>query len=222
MAMENDIQAVDSGTQVVSTGTQTVSTKSNVTGGGEQPEGEETRIFTQAELDRIIRDRLDRERQKYDDYDDLKKAKDELDALKAEQMSELEKAQARAADLEAERDRAVMEANDRLIKAAFVAAAAQAGAAHPEDAFALADLGGVEIGEDGQVTGVEDAVKALVEAGRLPMSDKRRAPGLDGGAGGGQGPGKKAPELSDEEREMARKMGLTEEQYQKAKKKKED
>jgi len=219
MGTDSNTQAVDSGTQEMSSGTQVVDSGTNATGGGEQSGGEETRVFTQAELDRIIQERLARERQKYGDYDDLKKAKDELDALKAEQMSELEKAQKRAADLEAERDQALVEANDRLIKAAFVAAAAQAGAAHPEDAFALADLSGVEIGEDGQVTGVEDAVKALVEAGRLPMSDKRRAPGLDGGAGGGQGPGERAPELSEEERAIARKMGLTDEQYQKAKKK---
>ena len=219
MGTDSNTQAVDSGTQEMSSGTQVVDSGTNATGGGEQSGGEETRVFTQAELDRIIQERLARERQKYGDDDDLKKAKDELDALKAEQMSELEKAQKRAADLEAERDQALVEANDRLIKAAFVAAAAQAGAAHPEDAFALADLSGVEIGEDGQVTGVEDAVKALVEAGRLPMSDKRRAPGLDGGAGGGQGPGERAPELSEEERAIARKMGLTDEQYQKAKKK---
>ena len=123
-----------------------------------------------------------------------------------------------AADLEAERDRALQEANDRLIRAAFVAEAAKAGAAHPEDAFALADRSGVTIGEDATVTGVAEAVAALVEGGRLVMSGRPAAPNLDGGAGGGSRPGdSKAKALSEAELVTARKLGLTPEQYQKAK-----
>ncbi len=54
--------------------------------------GEKT--FTQADVDRAVADRLERERKKYAGFEDYKKAKEELDALKAGQMSELEKAQA--------------------------------------------------------------------------------------------------------------------------------
>jgi phage I-like protein len=64
-------------------------------------------------------------------------------------------------------------------------------------------------------------VKALVDAGRLPLSGKPKAPGLDGGAGGGQPPGGQPVELAAEELAIAQKLGLTVEQYQKAKKVKE-
>lgn len=186
------------------------------TGGGEQPgTGEATVIsMTTAQLEA----RLARERQKFADYEDLKTAKQKLDEIQAEQLSELEKAQKRAAEAEAAKDRALQEANDRLIKAAFIAEAAKAGAAHPEDAFALADLGAVAITDDGAVSGVAEAVKALVEGERLVMTGRPTAPNLDGGAGGGERTGEKAVRLSQEELEMARKMGLTPEQYQKGKK----
>lgn len=62
--------------------------------------GEKT--FTQADVDRVVADRLERERKKYAGFEDYKKAKEELDALKAGQMSELEKAQAALAKAQKE------------------------------------------------------------------------------------------------------------------------
>ncbi|MGI6076178.1 MAG: capsid assembly scaffolding protein Gp46 family protein [Pyramidobacter sp.] len=62
--------------------------------------GEKT--FTQADVDRVVADRLERERKKYAEFDNYKKAKEELDALKAGQMSELEKAQAALAKAQKE------------------------------------------------------------------------------------------------------------------------
>ncbi|AEG14705.1 putative prophage lambdach01, scaffold protein [Desulfofundulus kuznetsovii DSM 6115] len=59
-----------------------------------------TLTMTQEELDRIITERLKRERQKYADYDELKKAAEELKKLKEAQMSEQEKLQARLAEYE--------------------------------------------------------------------------------------------------------------------------
>ncbi|ERL23953.1 capsid assembly scaffolding protein Gp46 family protein [Jonquetella sp. BV3C21] len=68
--------------------------------------GEKT--FTQADVDRVVADRLERERKKYADYDALKAAKAELDKLKEGQMSEHDKAkqglgaaQAKVTELEA-------------------------------------------------------------------------------------------------------------------------
>ena len=72
----------------------------------EAGKGEKT--FTQADIDRLVSDRLERERKKYADYDALKAAKAELDKLKEGQMSELDKAkqglgaaQAKVTELEA-------------------------------------------------------------------------------------------------------------------------
>jgi hypothetical protein len=62
---------------------------------------------SQEELDRIIQSRLDRERKKFGDYDELKKAADRLKALEEANKTEAEKtserlaaAEKRAAELE--------------------------------------------------------------------------------------------------------------------------
>lgn len=60
-------------------------------GDGGKPDNKPDKTFTQSDVDRLVKDRLDRERKKYADYEDLKKAKDELDELKRGGMSELEK-----------------------------------------------------------------------------------------------------------------------------------
>lgn len=179
-------------------------------GGGTQPVA---RTFTQAEVEELIRKRLEDRRSKYADYDDLKAAKEELDKIKLAQMSELEKAQAQVAQLQQERDDARKLAQDRLIRSAFVAEAAKAGAAHPEDAFALADQSGVAIDDaTGQVSGVSAAIAALIEADRLVLASRPQAPALDGGAGGGQRAAGKV-KLTPEQERIARNMGLSPEDY---------
>ena len=50
------------------------------------------KTFTQADLDRIVTERITRERTKFSDYDDLKRKAAELDKVKRDQESETEKA----------------------------------------------------------------------------------------------------------------------------------
>lgn len=200
------------------------------TAAGEQPapaaDGQQTTqptsTFTQADIDRIVKERLDRERAKFADYDKFKQAQAELDKIKAAQMSEDEKRAARVKELEdlaaareRERDAALALANERLVKAAFVAEAAKVGAEHPEDAYLLANRTTVEVGEAGEVTGVAEAVQALVKAGRLPMrKTQQQAPNLNGGAAGAnQETG--LPKLSEEQERIAREMGIKPEVYAK-------
>lgn len=52
---------------------------------------DDTKTFTQAELDRMLADRLSRERKKFADYDDLKKKATEFDKMQDAQKSEVEK-----------------------------------------------------------------------------------------------------------------------------------
>ena len=81
----------------------------------EQPE----KTFTQAELDAIIAERLKREREKYKDYADLKKAAEEYQKLKEAQMSETEKLQAKLAEYERmllEKEREAAEARLESLK----------------------------------------------------------------------------------------------------------
>lgn len=80
----------------------------NESGGSTSDAG--TDAFTppssQEELNRIIEKRLERERSKYADYDDLRKRAAKLDEIEAEQMSEVEKAQKRAEEAEAAAEKA--------------------------------------------------------------------------------------------------------------------
>lgn len=82
--------------------------------------------FTQADLDRVVADRLARERKKavdkYKDYDDLKSKAERLSALEQESMSAQEKA-VTAARQEA-RTEALREVASRLVDAKFEALAA--------------------------------------------------------------------------------------------------
>lgn len=68
------------------------------------PPEEKKKTFTQEDLDRVVDDRLKRERGKYSDYEDLKKAAEELADLKAKDQTELDREKAARAAAEKERD----------------------------------------------------------------------------------------------------------------------
>lgn len=77
------------------------------------------KTFTEEDVNRIVQERLAREREKYKDYAELKKAADELKKLKESQMSETEKMQARLAELERqvlEKEREAAEARVEALK----------------------------------------------------------------------------------------------------------
>ena len=61
-----------------------------------EQEQEQERTFTQADLDRIVEERLARERKKYADYDDVKAKAAALDEKEAENATDLERAVAQA------------------------------------------------------------------------------------------------------------------------------
>lgn len=65
---------------------------------------DESRVFTQAEVDAIIGDRLKRDRAKYADYEELKAKAGRLDAIEEAAKSELQKATEKAAALQNELD----------------------------------------------------------------------------------------------------------------------
>ncbi len=62
----------------------------------------EEKTFTQAELDKILGERLAREREKYADYDSLIEKAKKLDQIEEDAKTELQKAQERAEKLQAE------------------------------------------------------------------------------------------------------------------------
>jgi hypothetical protein len=143
----------------------------------EQPE-ETTKTFTQAELDKIVADRIARERkkiEKFADYDDLKtKASEYEKALEEKRLAELsaqERAEEIAKKFEAERNEYAKQLEELKTQAqrekvvnAFIKAAP--GVNIPADridaALKLADLSAVTVGENG-VEGLEAVMGTLVE-----------------------------------------------------------
>lgn len=114
--------------------------------------------LSQADVDRIVADRLARERQKYADYGDLKKKAAEFDKLAEQQKTEAEKA-VEAARAEG-RSEALSAANDRLLKAEIKAAAAGK-LSDPADAVRMLDLSSFKVGDDGEID--TSAIGAAIE-----------------------------------------------------------
>lgn len=72
--------------------------------GAALPDGQEERLFTQAELEGILRERLERERSKYADYEQLREKAAAFDAAKGAESEELQKANERAEALQKQLD----------------------------------------------------------------------------------------------------------------------
>lgn len=136
-------------------------------GGGD---GGQAQTFTQEHVDRIVKERLARERAKYEGYDDLKKKAEEYDKLQDEQKSELERERAAREKAEAEAEKARQLARETTIRSAIIAEAARADrekrVADPEGA--LAHLTGIdsdllELDADGNPKDIAKAMDSLLE-----------------------------------------------------------
>lgn len=66
----------------------------------QQTEPEANKTFTQAEVDLIVKERLGRERAKYEGFEEYKEKAAQLDAIEEANKTELQKAQDKAAELE--------------------------------------------------------------------------------------------------------------------------
>jgi hypothetical protein len=147
----------------------------------EVPENKpETKTFTQEEVNKLLAERVARANkkiEKFADYDELKtklaeytKAEEER---KQSEMSEVEKLQAQlqkfeqqAKEAEETKLKTLESANKRLIKSEFKVLAKDLGVRKDalDDAFVLADMSSVEIDDEGNVTGVKEALESLKKA----------------------------------------------------------
>jgi hypothetical protein len=140
--------------------------------------------LTQAEVDAIVERRLARERAKYEGFDEMKAKAARLDEIEAANASELEKANAAREKAEAKAAEAVSKSNERLIRATVLAEAAKQGAKNGEAVFRALDKTGLTVGDDGEVSGVEEAIKALFK--EIPeFVGETKAEDADQGARGG-------------------------------------
>lgn len=164
---------------------------------GGEPKGDAPKL-TQAEVDRIVKDRVARERAKFADYDDVKARAAKFDELDAANKTELEREKEARSAAEAKATQASSAAERVAIRSAVVAAAAEAGALKPADVVALLPKGAVTvtIDDDGEVevVGAEEAVAAILKERKHWLKPdgtaQRQGGSFDGGAGAGAGNGK--------------------------------
>lgn len=116
---------------------------------------------SQADLDRIINERLARERAKFADHADLKAKAARLAEIEAANATETEKAVTKAR--EEGKAEVLTVANARLVNAEVRALAAAAKFRDPTDAIAQLSsrLGEVKVSDDGEVDGA--AIKTLLD-----------------------------------------------------------
>lgn len=139
------------------------------------------KTFTQADLDRIVADRLARQKAQFGDYDALKAKAAEFDQMAEQNRTEAEKAVA-AARKEGFTE-AQQRANDRYLKAKVHALAAK-DFADPADAVRLADLSKYQPDENGEFD--EAAIMAdLAETLQAKPYLAAQSPGFQGSGGGG-------------------------------------
>lgn len=118
----------------------------------------EAKTFTQDDLNKILAARLDQERKKYADYDALKA---ELEGLKQPKTAETGQNE-RFSALEAQAKDLAKRNQELTMQAAIVKQASAIGL-DVTAAAKLVDSSKLTIGEDGSVTGLEEAVKAVAE-----------------------------------------------------------
>ncbi|QIC06113.1 hypothetical protein GOP56_11115 [Brevibacillus sp. 7WMA2] len=185
---------------------------------------ETPKTFTQEELDKIVADRIARERkksEKYADYDELKTKLAEYEREQEEkqrsEMTEIERwktdyEKEAAAKQTLEQSVAEMEAKYRQekIRNVFITAAASANIAHIDDAYILAstDLAKVTFDESGNVVGMDSVIQSLVETKPFLIAQTKKEPSTIGGPSGyGHETGAKTLEAQLEEAKKKKDFG---------------
>ena len=175
-----------------------------------EPEGQRPeRTFTQDDMNRIQAQTRKEVRNQFADYSQLKERAAKADELEQAQLSEKEKLEARATEAERSAATAAQRIADAMIASEVKVRASQLGIVDPDAALLLIDRTNVLYNEDSGVTGVEDALTQLLEDKPYLKGAPNRAPNLNPQSG------EPAPtlRLTDDQREAARLMGITEEQY---------
>ena len=131
------------------------------------------KTFRQDEVDRIVGERAKRAEEAavkklMDDLgvktpDEAKAALGEYRKSKAAQQTDLERAQARLAELEDQSTQASTRYTDLLISTAIERAAGKMNFEHPELAYKLIEMAGISVDKDDRVIGVDEALKKLTK-----------------------------------------------------------
>ena len=176
---------------------------------------EPAKSFTQEQMNTVAAAARREEAAKYEDYDTLKARAGQADKLERDQMTEAQKLQT---DLAGEqRKNAGLESQmaDTMITAEIKVKASSMGLVDPDAAVAMINRAGIAYTPQTGVSGVEDAMTALVEAKpylKAVVPATLAAPNINPG---GQTPGPTPVTLNQDQLNMAAKLGQTAEQYAK-------
>lgn len=127
----------------------------------------ESRTFSPDDVERIVRERLARDRKDRPSDDELKKLREraaKLDEIEAANQSELERAQKEAEDLRKEIETERAARNEASLRATVVAEAAKKNVVDPDAALALIDRTTLEFDDSGAPSNVPDVLDALLTA----------------------------------------------------------
>lgn len=150
----------------------TPATPAVATGEQAPPAIQPAKTFTQEQLDTIIATRLEAERKKFADYDDLKA---KVQAAEEAQKTEAQKAADRMKELEMTNQRLTTERQELMAKTAIIGAASSIGL-DVDAAVKLIDSKAIQVDDAGNATNAADLVKAVAE--RFPGLIKRGAPAV--------------------------------------------
>ena len=175
------------------------------------PEGDAQaqRMFTQEDVNRMQAQTRRETRNQFGDYAELKEKAAKADELEQAQLSGQERLEARASEAEKRADDAMQREQSALIAAEVKVRASQLGIIDPDAAYLLLDRTNVHYSTGEGVTGVDDALTQLLDSKPYLKGQANRAPNLNPQSG------EPAPtlRLSEDQREAARLMGMTEEEY---------
>ena len=176
------------------------------------PEGDvqgQARVFTQEDVNRMQAQTRRETRNQFADYAELKEKAAKADELEQAQLSGQERLEARASEAEKRADDAMQREQSALIAAEVKVRASQLGIIDPDAAYLLLDRTNVHYSTGEGVTGVDDALTQLLDSKPYLKGQANRAPNLNPQSG------EPAPtlRLSEDQREAARLMGITEEEY---------
>jgi len=163
----------------------------------------------QEQINRLVAQTKRDERGKFADYSDLKTRAAKADELEQAQLTEQQKLEARAVEAERKATEAVDQIASAMIASEVKVRASLLGVIDPDAAYLLIDRSNVKYDAEAGVTGVDEALTQLLEEKPYLKGTGNRAPNLNPQSG------EPAPalRLSADQREAARLMGLTDEEY---------
>jgi hypothetical protein len=156
-------------------------------------------ITSQEELDRIVGRRLNKERARFADYDQLKDKAKKYDELDEQNKSELEKAQARAEAAEKAAADARDEAKATRLRSAVISEAVTQKAAKPDQVFRLIDASEFDLDDDGQPKNASAVVGAFLAENPHMVDGGTNGAGKQGADQGTRSGGKGDDQLTRED-----------------------